>query len=54
MGQDLILFPVSKDEFVVNESTSVKFVRDNAGKIESLIISQYGIDAFACGEVAVP
>jgi CubicO group peptidase (beta-lactamase class C family) len=54
MGQDLILFPVSKDEFVVNESTSVKFVRDNAGKIESLIIGQYGIDAFACRKVAVP
>jgi hypothetical protein len=53
MGQDLMLFPVSKDEFVANESTSVKFVRDNAGKIESLIISQYGIDAFSCRKVAV-
>ncbi|MEQ6118404.1 serine hydrolase domain-containing protein [Reichenbachiella sp. MALMAid0571] len=52
MGQDLMLFPISKDEFIANESTSLRFIRDDAGKIESLIIGQYGIDAFSCKKLA--
>jgi hypothetical protein len=51
MGQNLKLFPVCEDEFIANE-ISLRFSRDDAGKIESLIISQYGIDAFACKKLA--
>lgn len=53
MGQDMLLFPVSRDVFIANESTSLRFVRNANNVIESVIIGQYGIDAFECDKLSV-